>query len=153
MWGLDACIYAKSVRWTLASSDEKTGTALPGEQAYCHIQSLGPRRVGGVVGPGSGSGQWTCKWVKPKTNRTHFWLHWGSCVDLWLKELTDKIKHALCPAVAAGDRHIFWAGCFFKKGSRRVEEEPHTRVTGHKFLVRKNASEFIVGDVCMQSKQ
>jgi len=49
---------------------------------------------------------------------------------LWLKELTDKIKYALCPAVAAGDRRVLGgfqvggAGAVVEKGGGRGVTEP-----------------------------
>lgn len=99
---------------------------------------------------GRSSGQW----AKPeaKTNRTHFWLHWGSCVDLWLKELTDKIKYALCPAVAAGDRRVFGsgfeggvAGAKVEKGSGKGEwRGTSTGVTSTNNFWFEKCSEFIV---------
>lgn len=106
---------------------------------------------------GRSSGQW----AKPeaKTNRTHFWLHWGSCVDLWLKELTDKIKYALCPAVAAGDRRVFgsgfegaWQGRRLRKAAKRGGAGYQFRGDQHQqFLVRK--MQRIYSLRCLHAKQ
>jgi len=152
-YGLDACIYAKSVRWTLDIGiigwENRNGTQRAGLLDVTVLGSQILEGDGWYRGP---------QWARPKTkaNRTHFWLHWASCVDLWLKELTDKIKYALCPAVAAGDRRVLggfkWAGQgrWWRKaavgGWQNQGDQPQ-------IFSSKNASEFIVWDVCMQNKQ